>query len=493
VAIKMDTQIDAIMSGIRPGGRVCFVSGKFNVLHPGHLRHLKFAAENGDALVVGLLPDATPGVSVPAELRMEALMSIAIVYHVVLLEEPPEQFIARLKPAVVVKGKEYEGLDNPEAAVVQGYGGQLLFSSGEVRFSSVELLRREYYERDFSTISKPLDFPRRRDFDIAGLKAELGRIAGIRALVIGDLIIDTYIECEPLGMSQEDPTIVVTPIEQKTFVGGAGIVAAHARGLGAEVEFVSITGTDLDADFARKRLGEFRVETSLFPDSTRPTTHKQRYRALGKTLLRVNHLRQHAISSEVAARVLNRIDDLLPRTDLLVFSDFNYGCLPQSLVDQITERARARGVMMAADSQASSQISDISRFRGMTLVTPTEREARLALADYESGLINVAEKLRQRAQAQNIVVTMGAEGILIYADEAGKLQADQLPAFNSAPKDVAGAGDSLLISTSLALCAGLDIWRSSYIGCIAAACQISRVGNTPLALDDLMVELEQPS
>ena len=71
------------------------------------------------------------------------------------------------------------------------------------------------------------------------------------AALVGDLIVDEYISCDPLGMSQEYPTIVVTPIDSKSFIGGAGIVAAHAAGLGAEVDFISI-GNDNSLSFAKE-------------------------------------------------------------------------------------------------------------------------------------------------------------------------------------------------------------------------------------------------
>src|SRR5262249_55424909 len=161
---------------------------------------------------------------------------------------------------------------------------------------------------------------------------------------------------------------------------------------------------------------------------TRPTTWKQRYRARGKTLLRVNHLRQHAIDASLAQRFFEVVESELAAADLLLFADFNYGCLPQSLVSAIVERASAHGVMMAADSQASSQFSDISRFKGMALITPTEREARLALQDFESGLIVLAEKLHARARADNVIITLGAEGLLIFAGKETTLREDRLPA-----------------------------------------------------------------
>ena len=480
---------DEIQKLAGAGKRIAFVSGNFNIVHPGHLRLLRFAAENAEFLVVGVNPDGRPGTTLPEEMRLEGVRSIAIVGCAFVLREAPETFIREFRPAIVVKGKEHEDRYNPEAAAVESYGGKLLFSSGEVRFSSLGLLQREYFETNLSTIRKSHEYPTRHGFRIPSLTRDVDALAGIRVLVIGDLIVDTYIDCEALGMSQEDPTIVVTPIEQKTFVGGAGIVAAHAQGLGAEVNFLTVGGADNAQRFAEKSLAEFGVSSEIFEDPTRPTTQKQRYRASNKTLLRVNHLRQHAIVPELGQRIADRAMDLLRRTDLLLFADFNYGCLPQPMVDVLVDRGKTARVMMAADSQASSQLADISRFKDMDLITPTEREARLAVQDFESGLVVVAERLRHASRAKNIIVTLGAEGMLLHAGKNGSFVTDRLPAFNTAPKDVAGAGDSLFTCTSLALRAGIDVWRSAYLGGIAAACQISRVGNRPLTRHDLIAEI----
>jgi rfaE bifunctional protein kinase chain/domain len=482
-----------IRAALKPSARMSFVSGNFNVVHPGHLRLLKFAAEISDTLVVGVNPDGTRGVTVASEFRLEGVESIAIVQHAVLLDCPPEKFIAELQPHFVVKGKEFEGQYNPEQAIVGKYGGRLVFSSGEMRFSSAALLQREFTTLNFSAIRKPLDYPARHGFTLDDIKTSLARIAGMRVLVIGDLIIDDYITCEPLGMSQEDPTIVVSPIDTKTFVGGAGVVAAHARGLGADVHFCSVVGEDEGASLARSNLEAQGIALDFFVDSTRPTTRKQRYRAHNKTLLRINLLRQHAASPEIVRKMLAAIEERLPTTDVLLFSDFNYGCLPQILVGAVIERAAAGGILMAADSQASSQLSDISRFKHMDLITPTEREARLAAQDFNSGLAYLCEHLCAKASARNIVITLGSEGLLVWGEKHGTYRADRLPAFNTLPKDPAGAGDSLFTSMALTLKAGIDIWQSSYIGALTAACQVSRVGNSPLALSDLMEEIDAPS
>lgn len=443
-------------------------------------------------LVVGLNPDSTPGVTVPLAMRLEGVSALSIVKYAIALEHGVVDFISKLRPEFVVKGKEFEKAANPEAAIVESYGGKLIFSSGDVQFASMELLREEFEVTVPPPHLRSADgFAQRHGLAASGLRKLLKQVAGLRVAIIGDTIVDDYVICDPLGMSQEDPTIVVSPIETHSFIGGAGIVSAHAQSLGAEVSFFTVLGDDETANFARKTLEEMSVGVKAIVDETRPTTRKQRYRALEKTLLRVNHLRQHAIRKELIASMFKSVDAVIPYTDLLIFSDFNYGCLPQDLVDSICDRARSHNVMMVADSQASSQMSNIARFKGMALVTPTEHEARLAMRDTASGLPILAATLREQAEAENVLLKLGADGMMVHGRDNDEYMTDRIPALNPTPKDVAGAGDSVLTVSSMALRAGSDIWHASHLGAVAAAVQVSRIGNTPLQVGDLLFELNQ--
>ena len=109
-----------------------FVSGTFNVLHPGHLRLLKFAKANGDRLIVGVFTDRVAGSAahVPQDFRLEAVKMNGLVDEAFLVDSPVEEVILKLKPALVVKGKEHKSHENPEQKAVDSYGGKLLFSSG---------------------------------------------------------------------------------------------------------------------------------------------------------------------------------------------------------------------------------------------------------------------------------------------------------------------------------------------------------------------------
>lgn len=473
--------------------KTVLVSGHFNVIHPGHLRLLRFARECGTHLIVAVESDQLAGDAayVPQDLRLEGVMSNSFVDDAFIIDVPVSEIVERLRPDIVVMGKEHEGKHVPELEVLKSYGGKLLFSSGEAMFSSFDLIRREFSELDLQSIRLPTDFMKRHRIDPDALLEVLRQFKQLKVVVIGDLIVDEYITCQPLGMSQEEPTIVVTPLDSVKFVGGAGIVAAHAAGLGAQVTLLSVVGLDAAGGFCRDSLESLNVGTTLLVDPMRPTTLKQRYRSKGKSLLRVSHLHQGAIPADLQLRMLEEFDRIVETADLVVFSDFNYGCLPQMLVDQVIAVARQHGLLMAADSQSSSQVGDISRFKGMDLITPTEREARISIKNQEDGLVILAESLRQQASARNVLLKMGEEGFLIHADEgdAGKFQTDQVPALNAHPKDVAGAGDSLLITSAMALASGANIWQASCLGSLVAAIQVGRVGNTPVLDSEVAGEL----
>ena len=115
------------------------VTGNFNVIHPGHLRLLRFAKECGEHLIIGVLSDKIAGKNahVLENLRLEGILSNSWVDKAIIIDEPVSDFISKLRPDVVVKGKEHQSQFNPEEEVLKSYGGKLLFGSGEIVFSFI--------------------------------------------------------------------------------------------------------------------------------------------------------------------------------------------------------------------------------------------------------------------------------------------------------------------------------------------------------------------
>jgi bifunctional ADP-heptose synthase (sugar kinase/adenylyltransferase) len=148
-------------------------------------------------------------------------------------------------------------------------------------------------------------------------------------------------------------------------------------------------------------------------------------------------------------------------------------------------------VFFAADSQSSSQHGDIGRFKNMSLISATEKEVRLSLKNYEDGLVFISDKIQDQTKSKYLLLKLGADGVIINdkSQNSEKWKTDKIDALNENPKDVAGAGDSMLIVTSMALATGSVIWEAALLGSYAAAIQVSRIGNNPITKDDLLKEL----
>jgi rfaE bifunctional protein kinase chain/domain len=471
----------------RDGKTLVFIYGDFNILHPGHFRFINFAAEQGDILVVGLNDlHSSESAFLPNDERLDAISSLGVVDHIILINNNLYDLIDQLKPDVVVRGKEWKNEDNEEHDRIRAAGAQLLFSSGE-RFSmSPNLLKEVIHDINVVQDDFVTRYCLRHGINQKETEAFFSKVSELNVAVFGDLIVDEYCNCLPVGMSQEDPTIVVTPQSSNFFLGGAGIVAAHAKSLGAMVDFYSVSGKDCAQTFANETISTYGVKPYVIEDQSRPTTLKKRYRASGKTLLRVNDFSEQELPENLETKILKDFKQNIDKYDLVIFSDFNYGFLSHGTVRKLTKLCQSHQIPYVADSQSSSQVGDLRKFQNSLLVTPTEYEARLTVKNSQDGLVLIAEQVGSVLEAQNIFVTLAEDGVLIRSrSENGKWVTDELPALNSTAIDPAGAGDAMLTTASLALGLKTDIWTAALLGSMASAVQVSRVGNKPLDIEDI--------
>ena len=467
-----------------------FISGNFNIIHPGHLRILKFAKDHGEKLIVGVMSDklANNNVKINEKLRLESIKSINYVDDAFIIKKSIKKTLEELRPDIVVKGKEHEFQHNIEDSILTKFGSKILFSSGESNLTSFDLISNEIDDKK-SIYYFPKNYITNHNIKYENLYKIMKKFSKVKILVIGDLIIDQYIDSLAIGMSHEDPALVISPQSQVDFIGGSAIVAAHGAGLGAKVKYVSMIGKDTAGKFAKKTLHKYGVDAHLFEENDRSTSIKQRYKTQNKTLIRINKLQDLSISVKLQDEVIKLFEKLLHNQDAVIFSDFNYGFLPSRMVEILIKKIKKKKIFIAADSQSSSQIGDINKFKNIDLITPTEREARIALRNNEDGLIILANKIRNLTKSKHVILKLNQQGIIINNYKNKSMPTSKLAALNMNPIDVAGAGDSLLTTTILALCAGGNIYEASYIASIAAAMQLANIGNIPLQQKTLISEL----
>ena len=470
--------------------RSVFISGNFSILHPGHIRLFKLAKSLGDRLIVGVNSDETVNspLKVPIIMRLESLNAIQMIDETIIINNDLEKVLSEIKPDVILKGREHEHLKNIEQDIVTKIGGKLVFGSGDFVMSSKEFLSSIEKSSNVFDSAGEGAFLKRHKIKPAAIEGIIEKSKRIRVLVIGDLIIDEYIDCEPIGLSQEDPTVTFRSVKSKLYAGGAGIVSMHCASIGASTTYIGVAGNDSEMELAKKFLENSGVNTNLLIDNSRQTILKQRFKSEGKTQFRLNRFNDATITIDSRREFLNKVEVSLKNADLLIFSDFNNGLLDAEIVAATISMARTAGVFLAADCQISSQIADYLKYKGVDLVTPTEHEARVTLRNNQDGLAAIANAFQESLQSRYLMLTLGADGVLLQErikHEHGNFRADVLPALNKNARDVAGAGDSFLVLASLALAVGASVNEAAYLASVGSSVQVSREGNIPITVEEI--------
>ena len=154
------------------------------------------------------------------------------------------------------------------------------------------------------------------------------------------------------------------------------------------------------------------------------------------------------------------------------------------ILESITKLSEQFGIKLYGDLQCSSQVGKVSKFSGFDLITPTEKESRIALEDNESGIEWIANTLMNNTNSKNMLMKLGSDGFIAYGSNK-HLERQNFPALSVNPVDVTGAGDSLFAAMSVALSSGANLIEASVIGACMASLSVEEVGNIPITSNKL--------
>lgn len=459
------------------------VHGNFEILHTGHIRLFLYAKEISEKLIVGL---CTSGLeSEEIRRRLDTLESNPIIDEVVCYFQI-EELIGKIRPNAVIKGREFIGVENPEELLLASYGGQLIFSSGDSSVLQSDV-SPSLFSKTLITKESTENFLRRNQISLDMLAHTLNTFETKRILVVGDVILDEYVDCVPVGLSQESSTLVAQPLSSKRYLGGAGIIAAHCSSLGAQTTLLTVLGTDSESEIVRTFCNDYKTTLREVRDSNSPTILKQRFVHGKQMLFRLNRFQAQGFSRNIRDELKSQFYNLVEGFDAVIFADFSYGVLNLEDIGDMVIRAKSLGVFVAADSQSSSQIGNLLKFKGANLICPTEHEARIEIRS-QDGLIVLSHKLLKLVQSDCIFLKLGADGVIV---SGLKFKTDHISAMNENPVDVAGAGDSLIAASTLAFSTGASPYVAAFIGSLAAAIQVSRPGNQPISRSNIATLLDQ--
>lgn len=477
------------------GKTVVHCHGCFDIVHPGHVRYLDFARRQGDVLVVSLTGDSQVSKDlqrpyIPQELRAENLAALEAVDLVYVNDHPTATDLLRqLKPDVYVKGREYEQSSDPgflaERQVVSAYGGRVMFSSGDVVFSSTRLI--EALSRDPALdIDRLTTICRRHEIDRNSTEALLNSFASLRVLIVGDVLLDHYVLCDATDLAGEAPMMSLTQLEERVYVGGTGIIAQHVAGLGAKPYLLSACAADEATRQIRELLARIGAETHWVP--TQPhLPRKTRYLVDTTKVMRVEHGRYHPLDSLAEEKAAQWVKSIIDRIDAIIISDFGYGTITGGLIGRIREIAKPKAPVVTAD--AGSPRGRLLDFKDVDLLCPAERTLRTSMHDFERGLSFVAWDILQETNARELLVTLGRKGLVVFSRQSqdnhrpewrGRLRSEYLPMLADRLVDSLGCDGALHAATTLALAAGGNLMQAAYLGSAAVALEYACLGNEPI-------------
>jgi rfaE bifunctional protein kinase chain/domain len=299
--------------------------------------------------------------------------------------------------------------------------------------------------------------------------------------IIGDVMIDHYINGNCNRISPEAPVQVVEVKNELHTLGGAGNVLKNVFSLGYRADIISVVGHDDNANILIDQLTEFGVSTNgIVKDKSRYTTTKSRVIVSNHQLLRLDHEHTHPIDSEYEDQLVAYFEKNAATYQVVLISDYNKGLLTPQLLSRILTICREQSITTIVDPKGLS----FEKYLGANIIKPNKKEASLAtginICDSES-LKLACEKLQQITGCDHIIITMSEEGIAIFSHN----QLQIIPTQALAIIDVTGAGDTVLASLGIALGEGKSVREACEFANHAAAVVINKIGSATVTMAEI--------
>ena len=311
--------------------------------------------------------------------------------------------------------------------------------------------------------------------------ALLDAMRGTRVMVVGDLMIDSYVAGAVDRISPEAPVPVVLVEEERSAIGGAGNVAANVSALGARCVAVGCVGDDEAGRTMRSELERLGVSVAgVVTTDGRPTTTKTRVTSRRQQIVRFDREVESDVPDEVADALRKRIRSLAGECDVLVMEDYNKGVLVPPVISAVLDAAGERGTPTVVDPKRRNFFA----YAGATVFKPNAKE----LADALGSFIHPddpewMEATRRRLDCRHLLLTLGDRGIALQSGEEGHLR---VPTVARSVYDVSGAGDTVTAVVAATLAAGGSVPESAVVANHAAAVEVSKSGVATVSPEEIL-------
>jgi D-beta-D-heptose 7-phosphate kinase/D-beta-D-heptose 1-phosphate adenosyltransferase len=324
----------------------------------------------------------------------------------------------------------------------------------------------------------------------ARVRSLLSSFTTKRILVIGDVILDEFIWGKVSRISPEAPVPVVEVARESWYPGGAANVARNLRQFASDVRIMGVTGTCLHAEHLKRLLQVDGIDTGAVQShDCYQTIVKTRVIARQQHMVRIDREKRLELQQEHAALALEQLGVMLPEIDAIIVEDYGKGMLAQEFASEICTLANRAGKILAVDPNPNNPLA----WKHVTVMKPNRSEAfasaglpqaePLDSPDEDTPLLEVGRVLSERWDADNLLITLGEHGVLLFRHDAPPYHA---PTRAREVFDVSGAGDTVIAIFTLALTAGATPPEAAEIANHASGIVVGKLGTATVTPEELL-------
>ena len=469
------------------GEKVVHAHGVFDLLHIGHVLHLRTARSYGNRLVVTLTADryVNKGVGRPVfsqQQRAEMLASLEIV-DLVAVNDAPDAIpaIDAIKPNYYVKGPDYKnpedditGKITAEINAVRSHGGELVVTDDETHSSSALL------NRHMGIYDKELQLFLNNFRDNSGPE-QIGdlfdKVSRMKVLLVGDTIIDEYVYCDSIGKSAKESIIATKYMDTEVYAGGVVAAARHMADFVESVDVVTMVGDQDDYDELIRSVLPDNVRLHILTRADAPTTRKSRMvePAYFRKMFEIYYFEDSPINGQLSRDLHDLIEGLVGKTDMTVVTDFGHGLISADTIDVLCEKSKFLAVN-AQTNAANRGFNPVTRYRKADFICIDREEAKIAAQNKHVTLEYVIRDfLPKGTECHKFIITKGKDGCICF--DSHKEGVHTIPALTQRVVDTIGAGDAFFVVTAPIIAVGGSLEEAGLVGNAAGAMKAQFVGH----------------
>ncbi len=329
------------------------------------------------------------------------------------------------------------------------------------------------------------------------LLKEIDKLREPRILVVGDFALDEMIYGDTQRISREAPVLILLHNKTKMLLGTASNAANNVSTINkGKVLALGVYGDDYHGPILLETLKNAGIDTKyMILDKTRKTTTKTRIsgacsNSVTQQIVRIDRQTSTPVSKEIEDKVIENLKQAIPAVDGVILSDYHLGLLTDRVIKEAIKISKEYNKIIVADVQ-----KDFDKYKGVDSITPNQPDSEKFIGYFikdEETLSRAGYEIIEKADLKYLLLTRGGDGMVIFEKENNSIKMTKIPAFNKKEVfDVTGAGDTVVATYALGLCAGLSPKNAAIVGNLAASIVIRQFGCHTTNIEELKEELNK--